>query len=116
MLVEAERRVDAGDLRYDDTITIEDEDITADGTFEVAGTELTLDEALELMITISDNGAALALWRVFGPESINATLRDAGMEDHHAQHAVADAANAVPFAHRWRGAESLAAPLPMAGP
>jgi len=83
VLAEAERRVDRGDLRYGDIITIEEEDITADGSFEPAGTELTLDEALEVMITISDNGAAIALWHVLGPENINATLRAAGISDFH---------------------------------
>jgi beta-lactamase class A len=83
VLTEAERRVDAGQLRYGDTITIEDEDITEDGSFEAAGTELTLDQALEAMITISDNGAALALWHVLGPENINATLRKLGIADFH---------------------------------
>lgn len=83
VLTEAERRVDAGQLHYGDIITIEDEDITEDGSFEVAGTELTLDEALEAMITISDNGAALALWHVLGAENINATLERAGIKDFH---------------------------------
>jgi beta-lactamase class A len=83
VLAEAERRVEAGELRYGDTITIEEEDITADGSFEAPGTRLTLDEALEVMITISDNGAALALWHVLGPENINTTLRAAGINDFH---------------------------------
>ena len=83
VLAEAERRVDAGQLHYGDIITIEDEDITEDGSFELAGTELTLDEALESMITISDNGAALALWHVLGADNINATLRGAGIDDFH---------------------------------
>jgi beta-lactamase class A len=83
VLAEAERRVDAGELHYSDIITIEDEDITEDGSFELAGTELTLDEALEAMITISDNGAALALWHVLGPENINATLQRVGIKDFH---------------------------------
>ncbi|MDP9251784.1 MAG: class A beta-lactamase-related serine hydrolase [Chloroflexota bacterium] len=83
VMTEAERRVDAGQLHYADIITIENEDITEDGSFEVAGTELTLDEALEAMITISDNGAALALWHVLGPENINATLRSYGIADFH---------------------------------
>ena len=83
VLTEAERRVDAGQLHYSDIITIEDEDITEDGSFEVAGTELTLDEALEAMITISDNGAALALWHVLGPANINAALRSYGITDFH---------------------------------
>jgi beta-lactamase class A len=83
VLAEAERRVDAGQLHYSDIITIEDEDITEDGSFELAGTELTLDEALEAMITISDNGTALALWHVLGAENINATLERAGVRGFH---------------------------------
>ena len=83
VLAEAERRVDAGQLHYGDTITIEDEDITTDGSFEAAGTALTLDEALEAMITISDNGAALALWHILGAANINATVRAAGITDFH---------------------------------
>ena len=83
VMTEAERRVEAGQLHYSDIITIEDEDITEDGSFELAGTELTFDEALEAMITISDNGAALALWHVLGPENINATLERIGVKDFH---------------------------------
>jgi beta-lactamase class A len=83
LLAEAERRVEAGELRYGDIITIDAEDITEDGSFEVAGTELTLDEALEVMITISDNGAALALWHMLGAENVNATLRAAGVNAFH---------------------------------
>src|SRR5712691_2173051 len=83
VLTEAERRVDNGELHYSDMITIEPEDITDDGSFEVAGTELTLDAALEAMITISDNGAALALWHILGPENINATLVRVGIKNFH---------------------------------
>ena len=35
------------------------------------------------MITISDNGAALALWHMLGAENINATLERAGVNDFH---------------------------------
>jgi beta-lactamase class A len=83
VLTEAERRVDTGELHYSDIITIEPEDITDDGSFEVAGTALTLDEALEAMITISDNGAALALWHILGPGNINATLVRIGVKNFH---------------------------------
>jgi beta-lactamase class A len=83
VLAEAERRVDAGELKYNDIITIEPEDITADGSFEDAGTQLSLDEALEVMITISDNGSGLALWRILGGANIDATLDKAGMGDFH---------------------------------
>jgi beta-lactamase class A len=83
VLAEAERRVDAGDLHYGDVITIQPEDITIDGSFEDAGTQLTLDEALEAMITISDNGSALALWRILGGANIDATLDKAGIKNFH---------------------------------
>jgi len=83
ILAEAERRVDAGELKYTDTIVIQPEDITEDGSFEDAGTELTLDAALEAMVTVSDNGTALALWHVLGGANIDQTLTKAGMPDFH---------------------------------
>jgi beta-lactamase class A len=83
VLAEAERRVDTGELHYSDVITIEPEDITSDGSFEDAGTHLTLDQALEAMITISDNGAALALWHILGGANIDATLEKAGIQNFH---------------------------------
>src|SRR5216683_4353991 len=81
VLAEAERRVDSGELHYNDIVTVQPEDVTADGSFENAGTELTLNEALEAMITISDNGTALALWHLLGGENIDATLTKLGMPD-----------------------------------
>jgi beta-lactamase class A len=83
VLAEAERRVETGDLHYSDPVTIEPEDVTEDGSFEDSGVTLTLDEALEAMITISDNGAALALWHILGGSNIDATLTKAGMPDFH---------------------------------
>jgi beta-lactamase class A len=83
VLAEAERRVDTGELHYGDTITIEPEDITSDGSFEDAGTQLTLDQALEAMITVSDNGAALALWHILGGANIDTTLQKAGVDNFH---------------------------------
>ena len=83
VLAEAERRVDLGELHYNDVITIQPEDITEDGSFELPGTELTLDKALEAMITISDNGTAQALWHLLGGANIDATLAKAGITDFH---------------------------------
>jgi beta-lactamase class A len=83
VLAEAERRVEAGELQYSNVITIQPEDVTIDGSFEEPGTRLTLDEALEVMVTISDNGSALALWRILGGANINATLEKAGVADFH---------------------------------
>lgn len=83
ILVHVESLVDAGALKYSDTIEIQPEDITDDGSYEVAGTVMTVDEALEAMITVSDNGTALEFWRSLGPDNINATLQKLGLGDFH---------------------------------
>lgn len=83
ILAHAESLVEAGKLRYSDTIEIQPEDITEDGSYELSGTVLTVDQALEAMITVSDNGTALAFWHAFGPANINATLQALGLKDFH---------------------------------
>jgi beta-lactamase class A len=83
VLMEAERRVDSGQLRYGDLITIGEDDVTEEGSAFEAGALLSVDDALEAMITLSDNGAALALWHLFGGDTIDATLARAGMPDFH---------------------------------
>jgi len=83
VLLEAERRVDRGELHYSDPITIKVDDVTDDGSAYEAGTVLTLDEALEAMITASDNGAALAVWHLFGGAAIDATVVREGIPDFH---------------------------------
>ncbi|HEV8535668.1 MAG TPA: serine hydrolase [Candidatus Limnocylindria bacterium] len=83
VLAEAERRVEAGELRYGDRIVIQPEDITEDGSFEEPGTEMSLDAALEAMITVSDNGTAQALWHTLGGANINDTLTKAGIGNFH---------------------------------
>jgi beta-lactamase class A len=83
LLVQAESLVDAGKLKYTDTVEIQPEDITTDGSYELSGTIMTVDEALESMITVSDNGTALAFWHLLGPENVNATLQKAGLAAFH---------------------------------
>src|SRR5260221_1841045 len=83
ILAQVESLVDQCKLKYTDTSEIQPEDITEDGSFEVAGTVLTIDEALEAMITVSDNGTALAFWNGLGPANINATLQQLGLGDLH---------------------------------
>ena len=83
VLMEAERRVENGTMRYGDRITIQAEDVTEDGSVYEAGAVISLDEALEAMITVSDNGSALAVWHLVGGEAIDATLARAGMTDFH---------------------------------
>ncbi|MEA2660750.1 MAG: beta-lactamase class, partial [Chloroflexota bacterium] len=83
VLLRVEGLVERGALSYGDTITIEDVDVTVDGSNEYPGTVLTIDEALEEMITYSDNGAALALVRVYGAAATNAALEAAGVHGFH---------------------------------
>ena len=83
VLMEAERRVEGGALHYGDPITIQADDITDEGSIYEAGAVISLDEALEAMITVSDNGSALATWHLFGGEAIDATLARAGIPDFH---------------------------------
>jgi beta-lactamase class A len=83
ILVHVESLVDAGKLKYTDTIEIQPEDITEDGSYEIAGTVMTVDDALEAMVTISDNGTALEFWHSLGPANINATLQKLGLVDFH---------------------------------
>jgi len=83
VLVRVESLVDSGALTYDDTITIDDADVTVDGSNEYPGTVLTIDQALEEMITYSDNGAALALLRLYGAHATNAALAAAGITGFH---------------------------------
>jgi beta-lactamase class A len=83
VLAETEHQVELGAIKYSDTIQIDQEDITADGSFEAPGTELTIDEALEQMITVSDNGTAVHLSRMLGPANINSFLAKSGIPDFH---------------------------------
>jgi beta-lactamase class A len=83
ILAHVETLVDTGTLKYADTIEIQPEDITDDGSYENAGTVMTIDEALEAMITLSDNGTALAFWHQLGPDNINVTLQKLGLADFH---------------------------------
>jgi beta-lactamase class A len=79
VLVEAERRIEAGTLRPGDRIEILPEDQAEGGSFTAAGTILTIDEALEAAIVVSDNPPALALVRLLGPASIESTLEREGI-------------------------------------
>lgn len=74
VLLEAERRIDAGTLRSTDLITVTAADQMESGSFSAAGSVLTVDEALERAIVLSDNAAALALIRKLTVPAIHATL------------------------------------------
>lgn len=83
LLLHVERLVEAGRLSYKDTITIEEDDVRHGGANEYPGTVLTIDDALEAMITYSDNGPALAFLRMFGAVSINGSLAAQKIADFH---------------------------------
>jgi len=83
ILADVESLVDAGTLKYSDTIEIQPDDITEDGSYELSGTVMTVDAALEAMITVSDNGTALEFWHSLGPANINATLQKLGLAAFH---------------------------------
>ena len=55
-------------------ITVTAADHIENGSFTAAGTVLTVDEALERTITLSDNASALALIRRLGVARIQTTL------------------------------------------
>lgn len=79
ILAAVEDQIERRLLKYADTIVIEPDDITEDGSFEVPGTEMTVDDALEAMITISDNGTAVHFWRTLGGPGVNAVLARNGV-------------------------------------
>jgi beta-lactamase class A len=79
VLLEAERRIDAGTLQPADLITVTAADQSESGSFTATGRVLTVDEALERTIVLSDNAAALALIRRLGIARVQATLDREGI-------------------------------------
>jgi len=85
VLYEAELRRFRGELAYDDTLVISEEDAAEDlGTsgyleFEEDGS-ITVASLLSAMIRVSDNSSAVALMHAFGAANIDRTLRGLGVE------------------------------------
>jgi beta-lactamase class A len=79
VLLEAETRIEKATLKPTDRITVTLADQRDGGSFTRAGSVITIEEALERMITVSDNASALALVRIFGVSAIHATLAREGM-------------------------------------
>jgi beta-lactamase class A len=73
VMVHIESLIEAHKLKPTDTLPILDEDVTVDGSYYFAGAEVPIDEALEAMITLSDNGTGNAFVRTYGV-AINATM------------------------------------------
>lgn len=81
-MVEAYRQSTLGELSLDGTtLEITENDLSLDGYFSDLGTVLTIRDAVERMITISDNSPALALLRLLDPHRINTTLAGLGLAD-----------------------------------
>lgn len=79
------RKIDAGELEYSDELTTTDEDWAAGAgwlRWETPGAKATVEDALWLMMTESDNVATNVLTRaVGGPEYVNEVIRDLGAKD-----------------------------------
>lgn len=83
VMIEVYRRVDAGDIALDDQHVLQ-ADQKAPGSGVMLhlhdGIQLTLNDLVYLMISISDNTATNLLIRLVGMDAVNATMRDLGME------------------------------------
>lgn len=79
VLLHAESLVESGQEGYATEIPITARSVTSEPSQVRPGDVVTLDRALELMITVSDNGTALELWYRYGPEALNATLAREGV-------------------------------------
>jgi beta-lactamase class A len=79
VLLEAERRIDAGTLRATQLVAVTEADQSESGSFTPTGSVLTVDEALDRAIMLSDNASALALIRLLGIPAIHTTLEREGI-------------------------------------
>ncbi|TMD61850.1 MAG: serine hydrolase [Chloroflexi bacterium] len=82
VMVEAYRQVTAGRISLDDTtVTVVWDDMSVDPSDTLPGTTLSVRDAVERMITLSDNGPAHALMRLLDPHNVNATTLSVGLKD-----------------------------------
>ncbi|MGI8650613.1 MAG: serine hydrolase, partial [Rubrobacter sp.] len=79
------RKMDSGDLEYSDQLTTNEEDWAAGAgwlRWNTPGANTTVEDALWLMMTESDNVATNVLMRaVGGPDYVNSVARDLGAQD-----------------------------------
>ena len=84
LMIEVFRRVDAGEASLDDVHVLKAEE-KAPGSGVMLnlhdGIELTLNDLIYLMISISDNTATNLLIRMVGMEAVNKTMQALGMEN-----------------------------------
>lgn len=97
VMVEAYRRIAEGSLSFGDTVTITDDDLEDDGYYTPSGTDLSVQDAVARMITISDNSPARALTRMLDARRINATMQVLGLKDTRINYALPDEEQTAPF-------------------
>jgi beta-lactamase class A len=82
LMIEIYRQVDRGERKLDDTFVLRDSD-KAPGSGVMLhlhdGMELSINDLIYLMISISDNTATNILIDMAGMESVNAVMRELGM-------------------------------------
>lgn len=82
VLVEAYRQASVGTLSLDgQTITISDDDLADGGVETDSGTSLTVRDAIERMVTLSDNSCARALLQLLDTHNVNAAASSLGLAD-----------------------------------
>jgi beta-lactamase class A len=82
VMYEAFKARELGALSFDESLQFSAEEAAADpgAVVRTTGSFITVSDALERMITLSDNGAALVLRDRLGDEAINRDLRELGLE------------------------------------
>jgi len=82
VMVEAYRAATAGEISLETTtITVRSNDLTDDGYYTSEGITLSVRDAIERMITISDNSPAIALVDLLGAPAIDRTVASLGLTD-----------------------------------
>ena len=81
VMVEAYRQAEAGQISLEQPIVVGDQDLGDGGEETPAGTSLSVSDAIERMITISDNSCAHALLDLLDTASVNATAAGLGLAD-----------------------------------
>ncbi len=98
VMVEAYRQAAAGLISLDGTaVTIEDEDTGPDGWYTPVGVTLTVREAIERMITLSDNSPSHALLRLLDPHNVNATTDALGLRQTRINTVLPEAEQTLPY-------------------
>jgi beta-lactamase class A len=84
ILVEAFRQIDAGRLKRDQLVTLRAEDkVGGSGVLRILhpGLQITLNDALELMISQSDNTATNLVVGLVGTANVNSAMESYGLKD-----------------------------------